>query len=444
MVQAMAQYVAAREAHATAGRAAAAAARGGEGMRRRRPGATSGGGALSGGARRVPADSLEADGYGWDDDISSASALTQRLDNGGKGGNTRSSIDGGSKRSSGNSDAHSDTLNQHIGSTASSSASSNSSPPGGASVHATRLSTASPGDPVRLDDFGARLHGLEGADLDYLWTFVKARWTPLERIMVHMNRESMTEMPEVLSEQSPIFGITVGGGGGDGAAGSEQGGSGRAEGEAAAGAKGGGGGGGGKGGGGKKKRSGGGKKPGAGSGDGLDERVGGGGLGGGGGGGGKGEYHGRELCTDESDRALRLCVGAWQALYPNTSLDGVSVCNDPAAAAAAPRARTSEEAGPAAAAAAAAAVGGAAPVESFLGERLLNWVYSDHEEYSYVQLEEAVVRERSAADIAGLASKSVLLQGLLSTKLSVRRQVDNILTAAAAPSLVRRCTPTTA
>jgi hypothetical protein len=34
-------------------------------------------------------------------------------------------------------------------------------------------------------------------------------------------------------------------------------------------------------------------------------------------------------------------------------------------------------------------------VEGFLGERLLNWVYSDHEEYSYVQLEEDVVRERS-------------------------------------------------
>ena len=337
MVQAMAQYVAAREAQATARRAAAAAERAGEGMHRHRPGAA------SCAPRRVPPDSLEATVYGWDDDddgespCASALALTRRLGNGGNGGNTRSSSDGssarssgnvgtgGSMRSSGNSDAHSDTLNQYIGSTASSPASRKTSPPGGVSVHATRLSTASRRDPVRLDDFGARLHGLEGADLDYLWTFVKARWAPLERIMVHMTRESMTEMPDVLSELSPIFGITVGGGGGGdvggGGAGSVQGGSGLAVGEAAAGEKGsgGGGGGGGKGGGGKKTRTGGGKEPGAGSGDGLDERVGGGGLGGGGGGGGKGDYHGRELCTDESDRALRLCVGAWQALYPNST-----------------------------------------------------------------------------------------------------------------------------
>jgi hypothetical protein len=45
------------------------------------------------------------------------------------------------------------------------------------------------------------------------------------------------------------------------------------------------------------------------------------------------------------------------------------------------------------------------------------------------------LRRYTEADLAGLASKSALLQGLLSAKLSVRRQVDSILTAAAAPSL---------
>jgi hypothetical protein len=137
-----------------------------------------------------------------------------------------------------------------------------------------------------------------------------------------------------------------------------------------------------------------------------------------------------------------LCPHKWMVRDGHRILDGVSLSDDLAAGERIFEHKLATAAAAAAAApAAAAASAPAPPVESFLGERLLHWVYSDHEEYSYVQLEEAMVCERSEADIAGLASKSDLLQGLLSTKLSVRRQVDNILTAAATQSLVRRAAP---
>jgi len=125
MVQAIAQYVAAREAQAAAAREVAVEQRAGDGgvsvdatrLWNPAPG-------------RVPSDPLEATGYRWDDDddgetpYTSVLALARRL------GNSANGVNGGNARS------------------------------GPA--------------PLRLDDFGARLHGLEGADLDYLWMFVKA------------------------------------------------------------------------------------------------------------------------------------------------------------------------------------------------------------------------------------------------------------------------------
>jgi hypothetical protein len=230
-----------------------------------------------------------------------------------------------------------------------------------------------------------------------LHRYIKVRWEQKLRVLGRFTRDSLTDVPEQLSEDSPIFGITVPREGGEGvadasASGADAGDAASAAAAAAAAAAAGVGGG--EGGAGKKKKSGKGKG------------------GGGGGGGGNGDAlvapDGREWCPDEGDRALRLFIGAWQALYPTTDAAAEN---------------------PGATAAVSAAV---APTENFLGERLLNWIYSDGGEgvweYAHVDRDEA--RLRSQRDLKRLDDNCDVLQGLLSTKLMVRRQVDETLVLA--------------
>lgn len=253
-------------------------------------------------------------------------------------------------------------------------------------------------EPIRLDDFGPRLRNLPSLDLAYLWVFMRRRWAQKQRVLTLTFMDCETQLPDVLSEDSPLFGLTdpVEGtskaAAGDAKA-AETPAHGGTSGSSKCGAVGGP-----KGGAGKKKKG----TKGKGGGGGRDAGE---------------DKFGRDWCPEEASRVFRLCKGVWTALYPPavcspSSKDSLAVNNQQT---------------PAGSGAASSVV----PVESFLGERLVNWIYSDaSEEYQYTVLTDEVSLQRYESDLARLDANNDLLQELLVAKLKVRREVDEIVVMA--------------
>ena len=224
-------------------------------------------------------------------------------------------------------------------------------------------------EPVRLDDLGARLRNLSARDVHEVWSFCNHRWQERERVLgLVMRDEGMYKVREgQLSGVSPLFGMT-------GPASKED--SSAAEPE--------------------ERRAAGGKSAG--------KKRGKGGKGRGGGGGGKAED---EWLPDESSRSIRLSLGVWRALYPET------VGESP------------DDAGGVAAEA-------HAPEEGFMGERLVNWLYheANEDQRPAVMHAEEEVKRCHDEGFEAVRMNDELLAGLLAAKLKVRRLTDETATLA--------------
>ena len=221
---------------------------------------------------------------------------------------------------------------------------------------------------MRLDDLGARLRNLSARDVHEVWSFCNHRWQERERVLgLVMRDEGMYKVREgQLSGVSPLFGMT-------GPASKED--SSAAEPE--------------------ERRAAGGKSAG--------KKRGKSGKGRGGGGGGKAED---EWLPDESSRSIRLSLGVWRALYPET------VGESP------------DDAGGVAAEA-------HAPEEGFMGERLVNWLYHEANEDqrpAVMHAEEEVKFHDEGFEAVRMNDE--LLAGLLAAKLKVRRLTDETATLA--------------
>ena len=116
------------------------------------------------------------------------------------------------------------------------------------------------------------------------------------------------------------------------------------------------------------------------------------------GGGGKAED---EWLPDESSRSIRLSLGVWRALYPETIGESPDDASGVAAEA-------------------------HAPEEGFMGERLVNWLYheANEDQRPAVMHAEEEVKRCHDEGFEAVRMNDELLAGLLAAKLKVRRLTD--------------------
>ena len=254
-----------------------------------------------------------------------------------------------------------------------------------AAVEAESSKSAIPTDPIRTDDFGTRLRLLEKDDLKALWSFlmeysIGSRNTR-DRTMLRHKVKSNSCLWQMLSEESALFGIT-------GETGVEfvTGGGAKAEDTK------------------KDVKSKGGK-------------------------GGKGRKPApkgkcAEYCVDESSRTFRLCVGVWQALYPMGPAAMIPGLIS--------EAKSEEEAFIRAKTAA------AQPKEDFVGENLLNWLYSESTETAtsqeevanYVLPSDDEYQARFESCVDQLKTNNEIFRGIACVKVVIRHRIDAIMTCA--------------
>lgn len=254
-----------------------------------------------------------------------------------------------------------------------------------AAVEAENSNSAIPTDPIRTDDFGARLRLLEKDDLKALWSFLMeysiGSHNTRDRTLLRHKIKSNSCLWQMLSEESALFGIT-------GESGVEfvTGGGAEAE-DTKKDVKS-------KGGKGSK-----GKKPAP-----------------------KGKC--AEYCVDESSRTIRLCVGAWQALYPVGPAAVIPGLIS--------EAKSDEEAFIRAKTAA------AQPKEDFVGENLLKWLYSESTETApsqeevanYVLPSDDEYQARFESCVDQLKANQDIFRGIACVKVVIRHRIDAIMTCA--------------
>ena len=241
-----------------------------------------------------------------------------------------------------------------------------------------------PDDPVRTDNFGARLRMLQTEDLKAMDTLLRqycgkgSSQSCHDRILMRERQKSSVSLWQMLSEGSALFGIT-GGVGTESVAEADDA---RKDGNK------------------KSGKAGKGKK------------------------GPKGKGAG-EYCVDESSRSLRLCVGAWQALYPMGAMAAIpGLISD---------AKDEEEAMIRAKTAA------AQPKEEFVGENLLKWLYSEssdlqtrpeEEVLSFAFCSDAELQSRMEGYQNQLKQNQGTFRGIVLMKVVTRHWIDGILTCA--------------